>query len=159
MKGGKYKLHMTKENKEKAFMAGFAVYLIILIQGSVHLSAGSRDFPRPIIVGSIILIILKLLIFKFPRLKFLDPSGEIAVKPNLGEMKSKEQQVEKEKKGASRLYIVSLFLLWLATFPVGIYLIGYLPTMAIWMFVFMIGISKIKLRLAIILSVCTFVGI
>ena len=84
MKGGKYKLRMTKENKEKAFLAGFAVYLIILIQGSVHLSACSLGFTRAIIVGSIILIIFKLLIFKFTRLKFLDPSGEIAAKPNQG---------------------------------------------------------------------------
>jgi hypothetical protein len=47
-------------------------------------------------------------------------------------------------------------MLWLMTFAGGIYFIGFLPAMAVWLFIFMVGISKIKWTRALLLSVCTF---
>jgi hypothetical protein len=154
---------MTQKFKETAFMIGFLIYLLILYLASAKLSAGSRAFPMAVIVISLIAVGLKLLTLQFKGLQWLDPSGNVAAgiieKASEGsellcEAPTEEQEV-KQPKPPPALTIV-LFLLWLITFAAGIYFIGFLPTMAVWLFIFMVGISKIKWTRALLLSVCTF---
>jgi hypothetical protein len=163
---------MTKRFKEVAFMMGFLVYLIILYLDSSKLSAGSRAFPMAVIGISVIVIALKLLTFRFSWLKFLDPSGDVAksVIEKAGKdsglvidepprKEIDEPSEKKEGKPGSRAVVISLFMLWMVTFAVGIYLIGFLLTLALWLLIFLIGLSRIKPARALLLSVCTFAAL
>jgi hypothetical protein len=67
-----------------------------------------------------------------------------------------EPPEKKDEKPGSRAVVISLFMLWMVTFAAGIYLIGFLPTLAAWLFFFLIGLSRIKPARALLLSVCTF---
>jgi hypothetical protein len=143
-------------------MIGFLIYLLVLYLASAKLSAGSRAFPMAVIVVSLIAVGLKLLTLQFKGLKWLDPSGNMEA--GLVEKASEdsdlvcetppEQEVKLPK--PPPVLTVALFLLWLITFAVGIYFIGFLPTMAVWLFIFMAGLSRIKWTKALFLSVCTF---
>ncbi len=153
---------MTQKFKETAFMIGFLIYLLVLYAASAKLSAGSRAFPMAVIVVSLIAAVLKLLTVHFKSLKWLDPSGNVAqgiidkakegrdLSMCEGEAKKEEKELE------SPLFTIMLFMVWLITFAAAIYFIGFLPTLAVWLFVFMVGISKIKWTRALLLSVCTF---
>lgn len=153
---------MTQRCKETAFMIGFLIYLLILYLASAKLSAGSRAFPMAVIVVSLIAVGLKLLTFQFKGLKWLDPSGNVAAgiieKASEGSELIGETPLEQEVKQPKPppVLTIALFLLWLITFAVGIYFIGFLPTMAVWLFIFMVGISKMKWTRALLLSVSTF---
>jgi hypothetical protein len=153
---------MTQKFKETAFMIGFLIYLLILYLASAKLSAGSRAFPMAVIVISLIAVGLKLLTLQFKGLQWLDPSGNVAAgiiekasegSDLLGETPT-EQEVKPPKPPPA--LTIALFMLWLITFAAGIYFIGFLPAMAAWLFIFMVGISRIRWTRALLLSVCTF---
>jgi len=152
---------MIQKLKDSGFVIGFLLYLIILYVDSFHVSAQSRAFPMVIIVISFIAAGLKLLTYKFPGLKFLDPSGNVAKEVlSLDESCDhiEEQAIPKEEaKDAFSVPVkIGLYALWLITFAVGVYFIGFLATFAVWLFLFMVGISKIKPAKALLLSVSTF---
>lgn len=156
---------LSKKTKDLMFMAGFAIYLLVLYIDSAKLSASSRALPMGIMVTSVIIIALKLLVYVFPnKLKFLDDSikKSMTKSNNDGDDVGVAVTVVTELLGpawGSEILIVSLIMLWLATFPVGIYFIGFLYTMFIWMFVFLIGVSRVKWLKALYLSVGTFVSL
>ena len=131
-------------------MAGFAIYLLILYFDGMKLSAGSRAFPIVIMGVSVALMILKLVTFKLPALRFLDTADE-------GKEK-KEDGAERDVSYSKTVQVI-LFLVWLATFPVGMHLLGFMPTMFIWQLVFLIALSKIKVSKSVLISICTFVAI
>jgi hypothetical protein len=140
---------------------GFLLYLIILYVDSHNVSEKSRAFPMVVIVIAFIAAILKLLTYKFPRLKFLDPSGNVAkdvlsVDDSCEPVEEPVQSGEKEADAFSIPAKIFLIALWLISFAVGIYFIGFLPTLAVWLFIFMVGISRIKPAKALLLSVSTF---
>ncbi len=152
---------MTKKTKEIAFMAGFAAYLAVLYFSSAKLASASKAFPFAIICLSLVVIVLKVLTYRFPKLKFLDPSGEMGKKRKVetdvdSDVRNEEPVVNDEKMQRSRLLTVALFLIWLATFPAGIYLFGFLPALFLWLLVFLVGLSRLKLQFALILGVATF---
>jgi hypothetical protein len=153
---------MMQKYKEMAFMIGFLIYLLVLYVASAKLSAGSRAFPMAIIGVSVIVVGLKLLTLQFKSLKWLDPSGNVAqgiiekAKEGRDLSVCEGEAKEEEKEPESRLRTISLFMLWLISFAGAIYFIGFLPTMAVWLFIFMVGISRIKWTKALLLSVCTF---
>ena len=152
---------MTKRAKEIAFIAGFAAYLAVLYISSAKLSPASKAFPFTIIYLSVIVLVLKFLTYRFPKLRFLDP-GAGKKKKEEGETDSDGDEgnagpvAQDGRKALSPAATVLLFMLWLVTFPVGIYLFGFLPTMLVWMLVFMIGLSGLSIKLALILGVGTF---
>lgn len=153
---------MTQKGKETAFLIGFLIYLLILYLASAKLSAGSRAFPLAVIVVSLIAVGLKFLTFRFKGLQWLDPSGNMAAgiieKASEGSELVCEKPPEQEVKQPQPppALTISLFLLWLITFAIAIYFLGFLPTMAFWLFIFMVGLSRIKWTRALLLSVCTF---
>ena len=152
---------MTKKTKEIAFIVGFSAYLAVLYFSSAKLAPASKAFPFAIMGLSVFVIILKFLTYRFPKLKFLDPSGEVGKKREVetdvdSDVRNEENVAPAEKMQKSRLVTVILFLLWLVTFPGGIYIFGFLPTLFVWLLVFMLGLSKLKLPLALILGVTTF---
>jgi hypothetical protein len=152
---------MTQRFKETAFMIGFLIYILILYVNGSKLSADSLLFPKVIISISVIAVGLKLLTLRFPRLKFLDPSGNVAkdvlhIAEECGGIGTENPSKMESEKSGSRAVAIALFMLWLITFAAGVYYIGFLPTMAVWLFFFMAGISKIKVVKALMLSISTF---
>ena len=158
---------MKQKYKEIGFMIGFLIYLLILYLASAKLSAGSRAFPMAIMGVSVIAVVLKLLALQFKRFEWLDPSGNVA--KGIIEKASKEsglvcqgpaeaepQPQESTLPKQPPLLTIVLFLLWLSTFAAAIHFIGFLPTMGVWLFIFLVGLSRIKWQKALLLSVCTF---
>jgi len=153
---------MSKKAKETAFIVGFVAYMLILYLNSSKLSSASKAFPFAVMGVSAFVIVLKLLTYLFPKLKFLDPSGEVGKKREV-ETSVDNDILPDEPEGehgaqphGSRLFTVFLFIVWLATFPCGMYLIGFLPTLFIWLMIFMLGLSRLKVTLALPLTVGTF---
>jgi hypothetical protein len=154
-------LKLTKKTKEIAFYIGSAAYLAILYLSSAKLAPASKAFPFAIIGLSVLIILLKFLTYRFPKLRFLDPgAGKIKKQEGETDLIAEEDNgapaTEIGQKQLSPGLTVVLFLVWLATFPVGIYLFGFLPTMLIWMLIFMIGLSRLGIKLSLILSIGTF---
>lgn len=152
---------MIQKLKDASFVIAFLLYLIILYVDSHNVSAKSRAFPMVIIIVAFIAAGLKLLTYKFPRLKFLDPSGNVAkdvlsMNDSCGHIEEPMQARGEESEAFSVPVKIFLFALWLITFALGVYLIGFLATMAVWLFLFMAGISRVKPARALLLSVGTF---
>ena len=142
-------------------MAGFLVYLLILYLDSANLSEGSRAFPMAVMGVSLIAVALKLLTLQFERLRWLDPSGNVAEgiieKAGKGSGPVCEGAAERETRTPeSPLLTIALFMVWLITYAVAIYFIGFLPTLGAWLFIFMVVLSRIKWTRALLLSGCTF---
>ncbi|MEW6671927.1 MAG: tripartite tricarboxylate transporter TctB family protein [Thermodesulfobacteriota bacterium] len=154
---------MIQKLKDSTFVIGFLLYLIILFVDSFNTSEKSRAFPLIVIIVSLVAVGLKLLIYQFPQFKFLDPSGNVA-KDVLSMDDSCDQSQseapagtqENETHSFSVPVKIFLFVLWLITFAAGVYYLGFLATLAVWLFFFMAGISRIKPLKALLLSVCTF---
>jgi hypothetical protein len=150
-------MSLKKFRREIGFMVGVAIYLIILIIAGVGLSPDSLLFPGLIMVAAGVIIGLKLLIFKFPQLGFLDPGS------NIGSMiRGDTDQASQEQEKTSAPLPLSgpvAFIVWLVTFPLGIYLVGFVVTVGVWLFGFLFVISRLKLLKALIICVCTLAGI
>ncbi|MDI7258637.1 MAG: tripartite tricarboxylate transporter TctB family protein [Thermodesulfobacteriota bacterium] len=148
---------LIKINREIGFVIGVAIYLIVLIIEGFGLSPDSLTFPVPIIVTAGVIIGLKWLIYKFPQLNFLDPKGNInSMIRGGGDQPPQEQEAPDSP---SSIYEPIAFIIWLITFPLGIYLLGFMVTVGIWMFGFLFVISKIKLLKALLISGSTLAGI
>jgi hypothetical protein len=139
------------------FMIGIAIYLIVLIIAGSGLSSDSLAFPELIMVAAGIIMGLKLLIYKSPRLGFLDPGSDIGSLVR-GETGQTPQEQGARSMPASRYEPVA-FVTWLVTFPSGVYLFGFIVTMAIWLFGFLFLISRLKLFKAVLICACTLAGI
>jgi hypothetical protein len=146
-----------KINREIVFMGGVAIYLIVLIIAGSGLSPDSLAFPGLIMAAAGVIIGLKLLIYKFPQLKFLDPGSNI-VSMIRGEADQTLQEQGASGKPSST-YEPVVFIIWLVTFPLGIYLLGFLVTVGVWLFGFLFVISRLKLLKALLICGCTLVGI
>jgi len=146
-----------KKKKEALFIVGVVIYLIVLIINSIKLAPGSREFPSVIIGAAFVIIVLKFLTYIFPRLKFIDPSGSMA---------SLQKRVKKSQDGEpddsvipQAVFKPGAFIIWLATFPLGAYLIGFLPAIFSWLFLFLMLLAKVRLRMAIIICAGMFLAV
>ena len=155
--GKAYKMQFRKFNHEIAFMAGVAIYLIILIIAGSGLSPETLLFPGLIMVAAGAIIGLKLLIYKFPKLKFLDPGNTLDL--IIREGADQAPQGDEVPRKRSSVYEPLAFILWLITFPLGIYLIGFVTTLGMWLFGFLFLISRIKLFKSLLICICTLLGI
>ena len=146
------------------FIIGFVVYMAVLYMSSIRLSVQAKAFPLGIMAVAAIVVAIKLLTFKFPALKFLDPSGEIGVKKHTEKddedavLKPEDKPKEASDMGNVTQTII-LFLVWLGTFPIAVYFVGFLIAVAVWTFIFMVGLSRLKLVKALIMTVGTWVAI
>lgn len=149
---------MSKKSSQVLFMVGFLVYMLVLYLSSFKLSPQSKAFPMAIMGVAVCVVAVKLLTLHFPALRFLDPSGDLVKKK--GEPRGDGNDVKREKAEPSearlrhRNLVVLLFLLWLAAFPAGIYYLGYTIALAVWTFVFMVGLSRINLVKAVLMTAC-----
>jgi hypothetical protein len=146
-----------KFKREIGFLIGIAIYLVVLIIAGSGLSPDSLLFPGLIMVAAGVIIGLKLLIYRFPRLRFLDPGSNI-----VSMISGEADQASQEQGGTSTPLSLSgpvAFIIWLITIPLGIYLVGFVVTVGVWLFGFLFVISKLKLLKALIMCVCTLAGI
>jgi len=146
-----------KKKREAFFILGVVIYLTVLIISSIKLAPGSREFPSVIIGAAFVIIILKFLTYIFPRLKFLDPSSSMAT---LQRRPEQSQQAGQDDGVIPRsVFKPGAFIIWLATFPLGAYLIGFLPAIFSWLFLFLMLLSKIKLKQALIICAGMFLAV
>lgn len=150
-------MSFEKFRHEIAFMLGVVIYLVVLIIAGSGLAPETLLFPGLIMIATGAIIGLKLLIYKFPKLKFFDPGNTLGsmIKAN---PEQTPQEVEPGDKRAS-IYEPLAFILWLITFPLGIYLVGFVTTLGVWLFGFLFLISRIRLIKSLLISVCTLLGI
>lgn len=152
-----YNMPFRKFNHEITFMLGVAIYLVVLIIAGSGLSPETLLFPGLIMVAAGVIIGLKLLTYKFPKLKFLDPGNTLD--SMIREKADQTPQAEEVSGKPSSIYEPIAFILWLITFPLGIYLVGFVATLGAWLFGFLFLISRIKLFKSLLICVCTLVGI
>jgi len=150
-------MQFRKFNHEIAFMIGVAIYLVVLIIAGSGLSPETLLFPGLIMLAAGAIIGLKLLIYKVPKLKFLDPGNTLD--SMVREKTDQTPKGEETPNERSSIYEPLAFILWLITFPLGIYLVGFVTTLGVWLFGFLFLISRIKLLKALLICVCTLGGI
>jgi hypothetical protein len=142
-------------------MGFFLAYLLILAFTDTQLSKRTLVYPRTIIVISLVLLGIKCIAMFVPRLSFL--LGETAkdaykTVDDGDELETENQKVFMSPARAQK-YIIAKFMIWMITFMGGIYLIGFIPSMPIWLFIFCFFLSKLKLTKSIAITLGMFVGI
>ncbi len=150
-------MQFRKFNHEIAFMLGVAIYLVVLIIAGSGLSPETLLFPGLIMVAAGAIIGLKLLIYKVPKLKFLDPGNTLD--SMIRERADQTPQAKEVSNKRASIYEPLAFILWLITFPLGIYLVGFVTTLGVWLFGFLFLISRIKLLKSLLICFCTLGGI
>ena len=146
-----------KKKREALFIVGVVIYLIVLIINSIKLAPASREFPSVIIGAAFVIIGLKFLTYIFPRLKFLDPSSSMAT---LQRRQEEPQQPQEDTSAIPpSVFKPGAFIIWLATFPLGAYILGFLPAIFSWLFLFLMLLAKVRLRLAVTICACMFLAV
>ncbi|GEM_PF-4826056 len=147
---------MSKRSRELLFMGGLAAYMVVMLLTDTDLSAKTLAYPRAIIIVTFILLGLKLLTMFVPAMSFLDPgSREAAQKAP----KEADTLAGKEETGTAKKWTFWILLAWLSTFALAIYLIGFLPAMPIWLFLFTFFISKLSPVKSLLISLGMLAGV
>lgn len=145
----------TKKGRELAFILAAIVYMAVLYISTFELYPVSRKMPLAVLGVLTLVIIIKLLTYKFDWLKQLIDSGgvmdSLAGSPK-GEKQEKEASSEVNKEITKR---VKMFILWLAILLALSYLIGFLWALAIWLLGILVTTSKTKPGLACAITVGT----
>jgi len=153
---------VSKKSSQMLFMVGLLIYMIVLYLNSFKLSPQSKAFPMAIMGVAVIVVGVKLLTLLVPRLGFLDPSGDIVKKREKTQASGEAKKAEtgpQEVRLRRRNLTVILFLAWLAAFPAGIYCLGYTVALAAWTLIFTVGLSRIGLVKALVMTACIWVVI
>lgn len=144
---------MRETRNEFMFMAGVAVYLAILYFASDTLAPASKALPMAVMAFTALVIAVKVLAHAVPQLQSLDSSGGKSKRSGEGGGEPAESDVNRR---GSHLRTAFVCLVAMAAFPLGIYLIGLLPTLFVWLMAFMVGPSRIKIARAAVLGVSTW---
>ncbi|NPV69894.1 MAG: hypothetical protein HPY55_04480 [Firmicutes bacterium] len=139
---------------ERVFLAGVVAYMAVLVVSGLNLHPASVAFPYVVMGCCALALVMKLLTFISPRMRFLDPSGEWVQsgKPR----DNKPAAPAEHQKGDYRALI---YLGALAAFPVLVFLIGFLPTLVLWLSAFLIVLSRVRLLSAVMATACMLLAV
>jgi hypothetical protein len=151
-------MKLSYRTKSFLFLGLFGAYLLLLSFKDTHLSKRTLVYPRTIIAISFILLALKLIAMFVPKLKFLlgGAADDIYRVWDTDEERPSKVSLSPAR---SQKHIVAKFMAWMISFVVGIYYLGFIPSMPAWLFIFCFFLSKLGFKKSAIITVSMFIGV
>lgn len=144
-------------NKEMAFLAGIAIYILILFANSLALPAKAKIMP--IAVGSICLALIVLeaiiMLCSKPKEEKQGKSAETGSEDTgngapatIGVTSKKTDETVKR---------AILYSVWLISFGFSINILGFIVTLAIWLFILLQFASNATLKQSLLITIGTLI--